>query len=300
MDRRRWRGRYTCPRGVWSEDIKNRFLAVLRETGNASEAGRRVGHMQMFRKRRKRHSEFAREWEEAVKAADDRLKGAEYDFVGTREDGEPRALTPGPSPAEGRGELPTDPDTLGGYLRPGRKRKSSRPEPVIRRTSNGRTQITFAREGHMTSEIEADFLARLRATGNFRRSALAVGFQPASVGERARKWPAFKRACDEALEEASVMLDYDLVAYARALLRRPGEAAEAGEEVDDTPFDPEMAMRILAFLDRRKAGRTGGRQRKGPPERTFEEAVESILAKIDAIEKHEALMKARGEAGRGG
>ena len=144
-------------------------------------------------------------------------------------------------------------------------------------------QITLAREGHWTREIEADFLARLKVTGNFSASARSVGFQPASVIERTRKWPAFKRDCDEALEEASIRLDYTLVAHAHALLRRPGEAEVPDEE--EVPFDPVAAMRILDFIERRRGGRTTRGRRKGPPERSFEEAKASILAKIEAIER---------------
>ena len=54
--------------------------------------------------------------------------------------------------------------------------------------------------------------------------------------------------------------------------------------------------RIIGFLDKRKDGRTTRGRRKGPPERSFEEAVESILGKIEAIERHEKLMQARGQA----
>ena len=50
---------------------------------------------------------------------------------------------------------------------------------------------------------------------------------------------------------------------------------------------------ILAHIDARKYGRSGKGRRKGPPERTFSQACESILAKIEAIERHETLMKAR-------
>lgn len=187
-------------------------------------------------------------------------------------------------------------DALGGILRPGRKRPQSRAEPVVRRNSQGRWQVTLAREGHVTAEIEADFLARLKATGNFSACALAVGFQPASMMARVRKWPAFADAVDDALEEASVRLDYGLVGYAHALLRRPGEAEAAGIVEEAVPFDPKEAVRVLAFLDARKGGRTTRGPRKGPPERHMDEAVESILAKVEAIERHAARAKAEAEA----
>ena len=164
---------------------------------------------------------------------------------------------------------------------------------MIRRVRGGRLQITLTRNGHMTADIEAEFLRLLRITGNFSASARAVGFQPASVTHRMKTWPAFAAACREALDEASVRLEYELIGYAHALLRRPGEAAEAGIDEGDVPFDPKEAMRIIAFLDSRKAGRTTRGPKKGPPERTLEEARDSILRKIEAIERHREMMRSR-------
>jgi hypothetical protein len=152
----------------------------------------------------------------------------------------------------------------------------------------------------MTSEIEADFLRILRATGNFSASALAVGFQPASVKARMKAWPAFAAEVEAALEEASVTLEYRLIGHAHALLRRPGEAEAAGIAEEEAPFDPAAAMRIIGFLDARKAGRTTRGPRKGPPERALETAVASILAKVEAIERHEAMMAKRAAAAGGG
>lgn len=305
-------------KGVWSDAIRQRFLALLRETGNVGATLRVVGHANMFYKRRRRDPDFAREWAEAVAAADARLSAAESAF---------------PEAEEGRGTgtsacpLSVSAEELGGYLRPKRKRRPSRPQPVIRRTSNGKAQIALAREGHLTAEGEAEFLALLRATGNFAASARAIGFQPASLHERARKWPAFARECEAALAEARTRLDYALIAYAHMLLgigrasdggagSGTGDSEDSGTGTSTCPpvrstrppvrstcppvrFDPEMAMKILAFLDRRAEGRAGGR-RKGPPDRSFEEARDSILAKLAAIERHEAMLgkKDEGDAQR--
>ena len=349
------------PRGRWSAEIRARFLALLTETGNARACYRALGHENMFRKRKRIDAAFRADWEAAVDEADARWRGAENAFphvsaappaahprplpqAGGEGDGEAHAgpqpggaagtdragrdpretLTPGPSPASGRGK---DGD-LGGYLRPGRKRRASRPQAVIRRTSNGRWQLGFAREGHWTEEIEADFLARLRLTGNFSACALAVGFQPASVHQRARKWAGFEQACTAALREASIRLDHRLIAEASNLLGGGDAAEEAGtgasncrhveEEAEaagtgasnrphveegtvtgncpQIPFDAEAAMRILGFLDRRAAGRTTRGRKRGPPDLAIEDAVESILAKIEAIERHERLLRELGRA----
>jgi hypothetical protein len=179
---------------------------------------------------------------------------------------------------------------------PGPEKRPTRPEQIIRRTSNGRLQISHVRDGCVTAAVEAEFLARLRATGNFDASARAIGFQPSSFYRRMDDWPAFARDCRAALKAAEVMLDFRLVAHAHALLLKSGEAEE--QEIEDVPFDPEAAMRIIAFLDRRKAGRTTRGRHKGAPERSFEEVVESIMTKIEAIERHEAMF-GTGEEGDG-
>jgi hypothetical protein len=265
---------------VWTAELGERFLEMVRETGNARASARALGHKELFANRMRRNPEFARRVRAAAGEADARLRGAENAF---------------PFPFGIKGKLPTDPESLGGYLRPGRKPECEA-EPVLRRNSRGLMQVTMTREGHWTSVIEADFLARLAATGNFDACALAVGFQPATVHERVRKWPAFARACERALAEADVALTYKLTAHAHALLRRPGEAVAAGIEEEAVPFDPAMAMKILAHIDARKYGRSGKGRRKGPPERSFRQACDSILAKIEAIERHEAMLKER-EAG---
>lgn len=281
--RRRRRARPVKRAAVrWSGELGERFLGIVRETGNGRAAAIALGAPNAFNNRMKRDPEFRRRVREAAAGADGRLRGAQSAF---------------PFPFGIKGKLPTDAESLGGYLRPGRKPKCA-PEPVLRRNSKGRMQVTLTREGHWTSRIECDFLARLAATGNFDACALAVGFQPASVHDRVRKWPAFARDCERALAEADVVLTYRLTAQAHALMRRPGEAEALGIAEAEASFDPMMAMTILGHLDSRNYGRSGKGRRKGPPERTFEAAVESILAKVEAIERHREMMAARAAAPR--
>lgn len=257
------------------------YLALLRRTGNCGASARRLGHPTLFDGRRARDPVFRRQCREAVAEADARLSRALGAFPaadsllpsgdwpeGSAAPVEFKSMPSGDGPPEGR-------------------------ELVIRRTSNGRTQITYVREAEMNSTQEAEFLALLRTTGNFDASAAAIGFSPCTLHRRVRKWPDFARRCEQARDEADVELEYKLVAQAHALLRRPDEVRLEGEE--EMPFDAEAAMRILHFLDRRKAGRLGGRPLKGPPQRSFEEAVQSILAKVDAIDRHRKLMKEREE-----
>ncbi|HEX8309421.1 MAG TPA: hypothetical protein VF645_13480 [Allosphingosinicella sp.] len=268
------------PRSTWSEELRVRYLAMLRETGNGRDSARRLGHPHIFTGRRARDPVFRRQCEEAVAEAEAQLGQALSAFPST----EP--LRPNGSFDESLGPLEFK-SMPSGDEPPGSR------EPVIRRTSNGRIQISYVREADMTSTQEAEFLALLRATGNFEGSAAAIGFHASTLYRRIRRWPDFARRCEQARDEADVELEYKLVGQAHALLRRPGEVRLEGE--DEMPFDPEAAIRILHFLDRRRAGRLGGRPLKGPPERSFEQAVESILAKVDAIDRHRKFVKEQEE-----
>lgn len=276
---KRGRGRWGRRSAVWRDDVADAFLAVLRETGNAEAAIRAIGHGDMFYRRRREDPDFARRWEEAAAAADldlrARREAAQSPFPGG----------PAPEPATG-----TEPFVLPS---PAAKSVPAPPEPLIRRNRAGRLQLALPREGDWSAEIEARFLAHLRRCGNFMAAARAVGFHFTSIYERMRQWPAFAAEVEEALREVDVKLEYALVGHASAVLRRPGDPAPEGEE--ELPFDPAMAMKILAFIDARRAGRTMRGRRKGPPQRSFEEAVESILAKVEAIDRHRKLMKERQE-----
>jgi len=263
------------PRGAFTAELGEAYLALLRETGNARASARALGFPYLFDNRKRYDPAFARACAAAAIAVDARLRGAESPFL---------------PPIEVKSMAPRDGDEPG----------PAEPEQVIRKTSNGRLQISHVREGGWTSETEEKFLARLRETGNFDASAWAVNFNPRGLYTRLRQWPAFARDCAEALEEASVKLDYRLAAHAHALLRRPGDSPEGEDEksksAEPVPFDPEAAMRILSFIDRRRAGRTTRGPRKGPPARRVEDARASILRKIEAIERHEALLRKQGSA----
>ena len=262
--------------GAFTSALGEAFLALVGQTGNYRAASRTLGHPHLFRNRMRRDPGFRRLCEAAAAAADARLRAAESPVL---------------PPIEIKSMPPDGPPE---------KPRPAEPEPVIRRAGNGRLQIGHVPEGGVTAAAEAEFLALLRETGNFDGSAHATGFWPSTFYRRRDEWPAFARDCREALEQAGVRLEYRLIAHAHASLRRPGDGepgeAEAGAGV---PFDPEAAMRILSFLDRRKAGRTGGRH-KGAPDRSFEEVLDSILTKIEAIDRHEKKYGKKGDEDGGG
>jgi hypothetical protein len=287
------------PDRVWTPALGEAFLALVRETGNMMAAARTLGHPWLFDNRMRRHPDFRSACRAACAEADARLSGAESPLLMSAGPRRPRARPASGALLEYKSRPPDEAARLEAMMRPGAKREPARPEPVLRRNCQGRMQVQLSREGEWNSVVEADFLALLRATGNFDASARAVGFLPTSVHERVRKWPAFERDCEAALAEADVALTYRLVAHAHTLMRRIGEAEELGIEEEEVPFDPVMAMKILGHIDARKYGRSGKGRRKGPPEKTFQQACESILGKIEAIERHEAMVKARQEGGDG-
>jgi hypothetical protein len=261
---------------VWSDDLGDAFLAILRETGNAEAAIRALGHGDMFYRRRREDPVFAARWLGAAEAADRELRARTE-----------AARNPFPDRPNG----PPPPVEPCAFPEAAATAKPALCEPVIRRNRAGRLQLALTREGDWNSDVESRFLAHLRRSGAFLAAARAVGFHFTSIYERLRRWPAFARDVEEALREADVKLEYALVGHAHALVRAPEEPPAEGEE-DDPPFDPVMAMRILAFIDARRGGRVRGRG-KGPPVRPFEEAVASILRKIEAIERHEKLLEER-------
>jgi hypothetical protein len=140
---------------------------MVRETRNARAAAAALGAPNAFNNRMKRDEGFRRRVQEAVAEASERLAGAEGAFPerGERTAVAERTLVyecPRP-PTETRTStcplfpppppivpLATDAAALGGYLRPGHKRVSAAPQPVIRRNCQGRTQVRFAQAGHWT------------------------------------------------------------------------------------------------------------------------------------------------------
>lgn len=279
------------PMGGFTAELAAAYLALLRETGNARASARRLARPYLFDNRKRHDPAFRRACAEAAAEADRRLAAATRPF---------------PPPLELKA-MPPEKGTCT-FLRkstcPPADAPADERESVIRRTSNGRLQVTHVRDGDWNAQAQDAFLARLRMTGNIGACARAVGFDLATVYRKIDAWPAFARDVRDALDEASARLDHKLVAHAHALLGCPGEeeGTVTGEEegtvtgnCPQIPFDPEAAMRILGFLDRRRAGRTTRGRRRGPPDLAIDDAVECVLAKIEAIERHEKLMAERGD-----
>jgi molybdenum-dependent DNA-binding transcriptional regulator ModE len=153
---------------------------------------------------------------------------------------------------------------------------------AVRRGRGGQVQIVSAHPKAWTKRDEELFFAHYAETGNVAASARAAGFSAKAAWERARAVPSFRERLAEAKAEATDRLGFYLVEEGTNLLK--------GE--DGARRDPQLAMWLLKREDQRKAGtlRRGGRH-KGPPERSYDEACESILTKLEAIDRHESRQR---------
>ncbi|HWH16743.1 MAG TPA: hypothetical protein VNT77_00165 [Allosphingosinicella sp.] len=224
-----------------------RFLEVLALTGNLRAAAEEIGvHRRSVERRRDRDPAFAVDWAAAIEAATARLSEAQGQFEGV---------------SDGDFEM-------------------------IRRGPGGRPQIVATGRGRWSKRIEDRFFAVLEATGNVSAAARAVGFTTQHIGERRRQWPAFARRWEEALEQAEAALEFRLVCLGNNLdpSAPAGEGRAAMPEPPQEKFDPQFALQFLKWREEKKAGR--GRRGRAPREPGIEEVKESILRKIEAIERH--------------
>ena len=251
-----------APRMRLSPEQRDRFLEVLGQTGNRRFAAEAIGvEPRLMDQRREFDPLLDRQWEEALDQADRRLAGAAGPF-----------------------------DCAGG-----------RELNVIKRGRGGRTQIVASGPKRWNRGVEDRFLSALGMCGNIAAAARSVGFSESSVWHRRAKWPEFARAMEEVLEQAEVRIEFRMAAMgsdlAAAALSEGGKerpsAAPAGSgqaspgTSEAPPFDRDFALRFLKWREEKRQGRSkrprGGSAAREP---SIGEVKESILRKIDAIERH--------------
>jgi hypothetical protein len=252
---------------------RRRFLEVLEQTGNRAAACEAAGVAWWTAEAwRKKDAAFARDWEAALAAAERKLAGASDPFDGVE---------------DGRFE-------------------------VIHRGRNGRWQIRAVRSGRWTKAVDDRFFAALSGCGNVMASARLVGFSNEAIWYRWRTYPGFARRMEEALQEAEVRLEFRLACHGQSVGRWMDEAVgispdleqETGIEPascsptpdpslsgredtgDGVPFDPDFALRFLKWREEKRRGAVNrGAAVAAPP--PIEEVTERIIAKIEALERHE-------------
>jgi len=243
-----------------------RFLEVLAQTGNRRAAAEAIGLDPRLMDQRRRHDALLdRDWTAALALASRRLAGREGPFDGVE----------------------------------GIDRPRGRELNVIRKGRGGRTQIVAAGAKRWSKTVEDRFFAALGMCGNIAAAARSVGFTESCVWQRRRQWPAFARAMEQVLEEAEIRIEYRLAAMGSDIAaagpgRSDGSDGGMGTVTSDCPpealkFDPDIAFRFLKWReDKRRGHGHRGRARKGPPQRTFKEAVDSVLSKVKAISRHDS------------
>jgi hypothetical protein len=223
-----------------------RFLKVLRETGNWCAAAAAIGVApRAMDQRRAQDPALDRDWRAAVDEAHLAL-----------------ALAKGPF------------DCPQGTAR-----------NTIRRGKNGRLQLVAAGEERWSAAVEARFKEALRACGNVRAAALAVGFTESAVWKRRRAWPVFAEMLEGLLEEAELGLELRIASMGSNVLPGTGTvASNCPPEVAPMPFDADFAMRFLKWREEKRRG--GGRwaPRAKPP--SIEEVTEKIVRRVEAIKRH--------------
>ena len=235
-----------------SGEERARFLGVLRETGNRRAAAAAIGvEPRLMDQRREHDPELDRDWEAAVAEADRRLAGAK-----------------GPFDCPQSGKLNT-----------------------IRRGKKGRLQLVAAGDDRWTAEVEKRFKEALRACGNVRAAARAVGFTEGSVWARRRQWPAFAEMLEGLLEEAEMTLELRIASMGSNVVGVQ-DSDEAGRpstslgtnEIGPLPFDADFAMRFLKWREEKRRGRGRWAPRAAPP--SIEEVTEKIVRQVEAIKRH--------------
>jgi len=233
---------------------RERFLEVLRRTGNVRIAAKAVGICPTsVEQRRRRDAEFAIACEAALDEASRRLAGAKDAFDGVD---------------DARFE-------------------------TIRRGRGGRWQIVATRSGKWSKAKEDEFLEVLRATGNVAAAARAVGVSERLIWQRRAAWPGFRQRIEEALEEAELALEFRIACHGNnvgavgdggALHRRSPSPSPSRQGRGEEKFDPEFALRFLKWREEKRRG--GGRRGRVPPPPAIEEVTERIVRKVKAIKRH--------------
>jgi len=165
---------------------------------------------------------------------------------------------------------------------------------LVQRGRHGTQRVAI--EGHRWSEeAEEIFLNHLAATANVMASAKACGFSTAALYCRRRKDLAFQQRWDAALAQGYAHME-------ALLLQRSIEALEGFEPDPDTPIvirdmTVKDALMLLGHHRRVLEGGPLRSRRRWERRKTFEESRDSILGKLEAIEKMRRLEEAvRGDA----
>ncbi|HEY6815311.1 MAG TPA: hypothetical protein VI168_07215 [Croceibacterium sp.] len=169
------------------------------------------------------------------------------------------------------------------------------PGLVLRTSGNSGPQLARGSNTRFTPEAQAVFLDHLAASCNVSWSAVQAGISTPTAYNHRRANPAFAREWEEALRHGYVRLETELVGTAI-------EYAARLRSDDDLPLK-HMSVREAISLLHLHGGTPGGPTARGgrfrPRPRPLEEARDSILAKLEAIEAMRRLEAGNGDNGDG-
>lgn len=251
--RRRWR---------WTEARRARVIEGIAETGNVTAAAEAAGtSWNAVDRLRKRDPEFARQCEEAARAADERLGRAESAFDGT-EDGF-QAIR---RSSKGRWQVAA--------VRKGYWTKATEAAffGYLRETGN------ISAAARSVGSDPSSVFERLRKWPDFAR-------RWEEVLEDASLTVEFRLICQDGAASGGPSVE---------------SAAEAGAEAGRAKFDPEFALRFLKWREEKKNGRAR-RRGSIPARPSIEDVTEKIVRQVEAIKRHRARngQPPRSEGGEG-
>lgn len=156
-------------------------------------------------------------------------------------------------------------------------------ELVVSGSNGRRVQVRRARLKQWTPRVEQRFLAALGASCNVKATCAAAGMWPPSAYNHRKRWPAFARAWDAAIEEGEMRLEM-------ALLERGGNLFADPELPEPNPIGEMTAADAIALLKlRRGLARSGKWARWKWRPRTLDEVRDSILKKLEAVAAYREL-----------
>jgi hypothetical protein len=244
-----------------TEEERERFLRVLRETGNRKTAAAAIGvEPRLMDQRRKFDPAFDRAWREAVEEADRRLREADGSFACAG----------------------------GGMIRRG---KGGRRQIVS--TGEGRWNAAVEARFKEVLRATGNFAAAARAVGF---SESAVWDRRRKWPAFAASLDALLDEAEMALEYRLASMGSNLVAGGEG---EGGEASGSdaghggGRSASPEPFDMDQAMRFLKW---REEKRRGGRRTPAAKAPTIEEVTEKVVRQVAAIKRHAEKQAARRQA----
>lgn len=240
----------------FSQARKDAFLAALRETGNQTIAAERA--------------KVSRSWVQLHRSEDAGFKQAMDEAVA-----EAKAALRQAQGERGEG---CKPPTGWGFL--------DGAELVVRGTGGAgggkRVQIARARVRGWSPRVEERFLAALGATCNVKAACAEVGLTAASAYGHRRRWPAFARRWDAAVEEGYDRIEMGLIECAGSFLS--GEGLPDAEPLTGMTVD--HAIHLL-HMHKHQVHRIGGRPGLRARWPDIEEVRAVILRKVNAMQRHD-------------